>query len=111
LRVVTRGHVAEGGEAGLDGVGVALVHLELLDAVNEELREGDGAEGHGLEVLQVGGRRLHPPSSGPASAGRWSSARLSMNRIEALEPKQRIEKGYGSEARRLPRWMGRWETA
>jgi hypothetical protein len=58
LRVVTRGHVAEGGEAGLDGVGLTLVDFERLAAVAEELREGDGAERHGLEVLQVGGRRL-----------------------------------------------------
>jgi hypothetical protein len=29
--------------------------------VAEELLDGDGAEGHGLEARQVGARRLHPP--------------------------------------------------
>jgi hypothetical protein len=71
LRVVTREHVAEGGEAGLDGVGVALVDLERLAAVAEELGEGDGAEGHGLEVLQVGGRRLRHEAQLPQEGARW----------------------------------------
>lgn len=70
MRVVTRGHVAEGGEADLDVVEVALVDLERLAAVAEELREGDGAERHGLEVLQVGGRRLRHEVQLPQEGGR-----------------------------------------
>ncbi len=54
-------HVAEGDEAGLDGVGVAGEHGERLAAVAEELLEGDGAERHRLEPRQVGARRLRPP--------------------------------------------------
>jgi len=45
---------------GLEGVGVARVDVERLAPVAEELLEGDGAEGDGLDVLQVGGRRLRP---------------------------------------------------
>lgn len=45
----------------LDGVGVAGEDVERLAAVAEELLDGDGAEGHGLEARQVGARRLHPP--------------------------------------------------
>jgi hypothetical protein len=60
---------SEGGVAGLDGVGVALVVLERLAAVAEELCEGDGAERHGVEVLQVGGRRLRHQVQLPQKGG------------------------------------------
>jgi hypothetical protein len=50
--------------------GVALVVLERLAAVAEELCEGDGAERHGVEVLQVGGRRLRHQVQLPQKGGR-----------------------------------------
>jgi hypothetical protein len=91
----------------LEGVGVARVDFERLAAVAEELLEGDGVEGDGLDVLQVGGRRLHPVLQLLQERG----PRHLCEDPPRCEQERYGEGRRGVRVRWLPRWTGRWETA
>ena len=93
---------------GLEGAGVARVDVERLAAVAEELLEGDGAEGDGLDVLQVGGRRLRPVLQLLQERG---PGHICENPDAVSRSLTGREGGRGVRVRWLPRWMGRWETA